>query len=701
MSRNETRESVLAAILSQENFWPTEPRSLPETGLPTSFVESLILKRLSVIGLSSGRQLAKFICLPFDLIEDTLRVLRERQRVVHKGSAPLNDYTYALTEQGRDRARLDMATCSYVGPAPVPLTDYVVAAEAQTIRAEAPKRRQLEAAFKDVSVNKEIFETLGPAVNSGAGLFLYGEPGNGKTTLAKRVIRCFGQQVWIPYAIVDDGQIIKFYDPSLHVVADESDDSLDSTSYDERWVRIQRPTVIVGGELTLDSLEIRHDPISNVSEAPLQLKANCGCFLIDDFGRQRVDPTDLLNRWIVPLENRIDFLTLSTGKKIQVPFEQLIVFSTNLDPSDLVDEAFLRRIPYKIFVRDPERKEFHALFRHYARMAGCEYHPDVIDRLIAKHYLMANREMRRCHPRDLIGQIRNYCTYKDIRMEMRDEYFDVVVRSYFADAIHDQVPSSEGKPETEASTSDPKSAPKDSEPKSATDNSDKPSTKAHGQKGQSTSPIRDNMTVMVDPNRISGAKQSAPELTEVPQSTLQCTPADLGQAVKDDADPARKTATPNPSSSPATSSPAKEPHRATPSAKLSDKQTNPGNNQPKPSTSPVKAPAKAAPTSAPILDRKSVMDGKAVEQRSTSRPSSLSDRNPQSRAPKKNASNKENKSANDKAPDKGVVDTSDASKQTKLPPVIIPPAPPKPEADPSTSAAAISAKDIDMRTLNY
>ncbi len=435
-SQRTSRESVLAAILSKENFWPAEPQVLRDTGLSSSFVESLIGKRLSVVGLSTGRQLAKHICLPFHLLEATFQSLRERQIIVHKGSAPLNDYTYALTENGRDRARIDLNTCSYVGPAPVPLVDYVVSAEAQTIRAESPKRKQLESAFKDISVNRDIFETLGPAVNSGAGLFLYGEPGNGKTTLAKRVIRCFGQQVWIPHALIDDGQIIKLFDPSLHEQAEEDENSLVSRStFDSRWVRVRRPTVVVGGELTLDSLEIRHDATSNVSEAPLQLKSNCGCFLIDDFGRQRVEPTELLNRWIVPLENRIDYLTLSTGKKIQVPFEQLIVFSTNLDPSDLVDEAFLRRIPYKIFVRDPERKEFHALFRFYAKSYGCEYRPEVVDRLLAKHYLTAGRPMRRCHPRDLLSQVRNYCVYNDIRLEMRDEYFDHVVRSYFADVV--------------------------------------------------------------------------------------------------------------------------------------------------------------------------------------------------------------------------------------------------------------------------
>jgi hypothetical protein len=189
--------------------------------------------------------------------------------------------------------------------------------------------------------------------------------------------------------------------------------------------------VIVGGELTLDALEIRHDPVSNVSEAPLQLKSNCGCLLVDDFGRQRIEPTTLLNRWIIPLENRQDFLTIATGKKIQVPFEQLIIFSTNLDPTDLTDEAFLRRIPYKIEVHDPSLNEFHRLFETLCRSFHCEYRRDVIDGMIERHYRPYRRPLRRCHPRDLLLQIRNYCAYNDMPMELTSEHFDRVVRSYF------------------------------------------------------------------------------------------------------------------------------------------------------------------------------------------------------------------------------------------------------------------------------
>jgi hypothetical protein len=222
------------------------------------------------------------------------------------------------------------------------------------------------------------------------------------------------------------------YDAAYHRADEPGEKSLlKSTDHDRRWIKIRRPTVIVGGELTMDALEIRHDPVSNVSEAPLQLKSNCGCLLIDDFGRQRIEPTDLLNRWIVPLENRQDFLTIATGKKIEVPFEQLIIFSTNLDPTDLTDEAFLRRIPYKIEVVDPSRDEFHHLFEMFAEPLNCECRREVVERLLQRHYEPFDRPLRRCHPRDLLMQIRNYCAYNDLPLEMKDEYFDRAVRSYF------------------------------------------------------------------------------------------------------------------------------------------------------------------------------------------------------------------------------------------------------------------------------
>ncbi|NUQ62287.1 MAG: AAA family ATPase [Pirellulales bacterium] len=428
----EPRGQLLAAILSDEPFRPASPRSLEDTGVPTSLLESLVLKHLAIVGTNSGRGIAKHLCLPFGVLEGLYQLLRSRQWIVHRSSAPLNDYCYVLTEEGRNQAHVASAACAYAGPAPVPLGEYVLSVEAQTIRAEAPKREQLTKAFADISVDPRVFESLGPAVNSGAGLFLYGAPGNGKSTLARRITQCFGQHIWLPQTIVEDGQMIKLFDAAYHEVAAEDGQGLISQAeHDQRWMRIRRPTVVVGGELTMDSLEIRHDPHSNVSEAPLQMKSNCGCLLIDDFGRQRIEPAQLLNRWIVPLEARQDFLTLSTGKKIQVPFEQLIIFSTNLEPADLVDDAFLRRIPYKIEIADASEQEFHGLFRLYADAFSCDYRREVVDYLIEKHYRPHNRPMRRCHPRDLLSQIRNYCTYNELPLEMRPEYFDRVVTSYF------------------------------------------------------------------------------------------------------------------------------------------------------------------------------------------------------------------------------------------------------------------------------
>jgi predicted ATPase with chaperone activity len=264
-------------------------------------------------------------------------------------------------------------------------------------------------------------------------MFLYGAPGNGKSTLARCLTSCFGQSIWVPHAIIENGEIIKFFDTQFHKVIEESETAMmQFGSLDRRWVRVERPTVAVGGELTMDNLELRHHAESNVTEAPLQLKSNCGCLLIDDFGRQRIAPAELLNRWIVPLESRQDYLTLPSGRKIQVPFQQLIIFSTNLEPEDLVDEAFLRRIPYKISMTDPSDEEFHHLFRLYCSKFGCEYRKDVVNYLLVTHYHQVGRAKRRCHARDLLLQVRNYCRYHGQVFELRPEYFDSVVETYFA-----------------------------------------------------------------------------------------------------------------------------------------------------------------------------------------------------------------------------------------------------------------------------
>ena len=423
---------AFSALLADKTFQPAPPRNLDESGLPESLVDSLICKHLAVVGNDTGRAIADSLCLSPSILADRFQKLSGRQVLTHKGSAPLGDYIYVLSEQGRELAMHLADVCAYRGPAPVPLTDYVTSVDAQTITAEAPKRQELERAFQDISIDPALFGRLGPAVNSGTGLFLYGAPGNGKTTLAERITLCFGQEIWIPKTLLAEGEIIKFYDPAYHAPVNSSQRRLlRDKGIDDRWIKIRRPTVIVGGELTLDSLEIRHNSRSNVSEAPLQLKSNCGSLLIDDFGRQRVNHLELLNRWIVPLEKRYDFLTLASGKKIQVPFEQLIIFSTNLDPRDLVNEAFLRRIPYKINVPDPDEPEFHRLFELYAQRIGCAYNREAVEHLLARHYRPVGRPLRRCHPRDLLMQMHNYCSYNAVPMEMKPDLLDLVVDNYF------------------------------------------------------------------------------------------------------------------------------------------------------------------------------------------------------------------------------------------------------------------------------
>ncbi len=423
---------VLASLLNGDVFHPSEPQTLEETGLNPVTIETLVGKHLLQAGAMSGRMISSRLCLPFGVLEHVLTVLRSRQVLVHQGTAQLNDYVYALTEQGTAQARAAMHSSAYVGPAPVPLDDYITSVEAQTIRAEAAQRQQLEEAFRGISVEPELLELLGPAVNSGAGLFLYGAPGNGKTTIARRITRCFHQYVWIPRTLTDDGQYIKLYDVGCHQMVERSGDGLlKAASVDQRWIRINRPTVVVGGELTSDDLEIRHDPRTNISEASIQLKSNCGCLLIDDFGRQRIDPAALLNRWTVPLESRHDILTLATGKKIQVPFEQLIIFSTNIDPLELADEAFLRRVPYKIEMRDPSVAEFGRILEAACKSFGCRYHPEAVQYLVDTQYSPHHRPLRRCHARDILLQLKNYCVYHGRPMELRPDYLDRVGKSYF------------------------------------------------------------------------------------------------------------------------------------------------------------------------------------------------------------------------------------------------------------------------------
>jgi chloramphenicol 3-O-phosphotransferase len=415
-------------------FVPIEPASFAAAGLTDSQVEALVVKFLLARGDAAGRGIADQVKLPFVLVDELLRTMKSDQLVVHKGSAPMNDYQYQLTDLGRERALRYSAHCTYFGAAPVALKDYIASVTAQSLTGCHPTDADLQRAFDGLLVSPRMLDRLGPAMNSGRGMFLYGASGNGKTSIAERITRAFGATIWVPRAIGVDSDILRLFDPVSHVeVPLEPGKGLwDQRRIDKRWVRIRRPSIVAGGELTMASLEVAVNSTTGVGELPLQMKSNCGTLVIDDFGRQRMSIADLLNRWIVPLETRCDFLNLPNGKKIKVPFDQLIIFSTNLEPRELVDEAFLRRIPYKIEVIDPTEEEFCDLFAMMAPKLGVEYRREPVDYLVQTHYRKAGRPFRFCQPRDLLLQVRNYCVYHKRPAELTCEYLDLAVENYFA-----------------------------------------------------------------------------------------------------------------------------------------------------------------------------------------------------------------------------------------------------------------------------
>ncbi len=420
---------------NRDELWrPQEPRTLQEAAVSETTVQEIILRFLLARGECEGRRIATQLQLPFRLVEPLLSRFKMEHLVVHKAASSAGDYIYSLTETGRDRASRVARDCTYYGAAPVNLEAYIESVRKQSMNGQRISKQQLSQAFADLLINPRMLERLGPAVNSGRGMFLFGYPGNGKTSIAERVTQSFGKYLWIPRALSVDGEIMRVYDPMCHVAAPLAGENglLDHSGFDKRWIRIERPTIIAGGELTMDMLEVRRNQESNISEAPLQMKSNCGTLVIDDFGRQKMSVDQLLNRWIVPLEKRHDYLNMASGKKIQVPFDQLVIFSTNLEPKDLVDDAFLRRIPYKIEVPNPPEEDFRKLFQIMCRVMKIPYVPEPIDYLIKTHYKPVNRPFRNCQPRDLLLQVRNYCLYNGFAVELKNEYFDYAVDNYFS-----------------------------------------------------------------------------------------------------------------------------------------------------------------------------------------------------------------------------------------------------------------------------
>ncbi|HVL11523.1 MAG TPA: ATPase [Gemmata sp.] len=406
---------------------PIAPESLKEAGLSEGFLCDQLLRTIYTRGAMIGRDIAQLLCLPFKVIRDPLKFLKDEKCIQVDGGDLVGEvsYKFSLTDLGRKRAQDAMTQCAYIGPAPVPLEDYVEQCYRQTVSGLQCYPELLKAPFSHLVVKEDMFNNLGPAIISGRSVFIYGPPGNGKTAMARSIgdfMNTAGGSIYLPYAFIADGNIITVYDPSLHVlddVATEYVDEADATvrkllstgSMDQRWVRIRRPVIVTGGELNLSMLDLRYNAEANFYQAPIHFKANGGVFLIDDFGRQQCTPKELLNRWILPLEDRHDFLTVASGKKFQVPFEQLIIFSTNLDPKALVDDAFLRRIRHKVGVLAPQRDVFEKIFASNCKRLGLNYDASAVDYLYERYY-NRGRATRASDCRDLLEIVQSICRYR-------------------------------------------------------------------------------------------------------------------------------------------------------------------------------------------------------------------------------------------------------------------------------------------------
>ena len=421
-------ERPTAPPTAAESPAPFAPQSIEETGLSAGFIGDLALKILYKSGQATGGELAEMLCIPFGpILAPILDFLKNERLTEVKGAAGVGPqaYQYVLTDAGTARAREAFDKSGYVGPAPVTLGAYVGRVRAQSIGSLKVSMEELKKALGHLVLPERTLRQLGPAINSGRSIFLFGPPGTGKSSIAETLATLLKGNIVIPYVVQVGEQLVRVFDPSRHrplVALDQR--------FDRRWIPIARPFVQVGGELTLEQLDLGYDPFSKVHEAPFQMKASGGVLLIDDFGRQRASPDQLLNRWIVPLDRDIDFLTLADGRKIEVRFDVLLVFSTNRTPSSLVDEAFLRRIQYKIELKSPTEPEFAEILRRVCAQQQLQYYPQAAE-WIVEYAKQRNIALRSCHPRDLMTHLHAAARFLGKPAEITPELIELACETYF------------------------------------------------------------------------------------------------------------------------------------------------------------------------------------------------------------------------------------------------------------------------------
>jgi predicted ATPase with chaperone activity len=430
-------------VAERVGFHPPVPERLEDLGLSAEFVTELLLRTLYIQGARSGQELADALGIPYAIIDNLLLFLQHRRLAEVLGTSGLparGSSIFDLTAEGRGRAREAMTSARYVGPAPVPLAQYRVSVEAQSVRRAAVDQRSIKESFNWLVLDPGTLDLLGPAIKSTKSILLHGESGNGKTAIAETIAHLLGGSLLIPYAIEIHGEILALYDPVYHTRVASSERSSAGAErfwlgtgeeHDRRYVRVTRPVVQTGGELTLDELDLQFDQHTKLYQAPFQMIANGGVLIVDDLGRQRVSPRELLNRWIVPLEKRLDYLMLHTGSKFPIPFDCQLIFATNLPPSELLEEAFLRRIHYKVRVESPTVEQYRMIFRRYCEECGVTFRPQAVEQVYRDYYARYQIVPRGCHPRDLLTHLHDIAGYLNIPADLSPALLDQACHSYF------------------------------------------------------------------------------------------------------------------------------------------------------------------------------------------------------------------------------------------------------------------------------